>query len=512
MAKLSKSTIPSKTKNFKINTRIVITSVLAIVVPILILSTLAAVFVNTTKNKFDISLVSSQGYGALSQIQWSQTLDIITDVLVDENTSDSEKTEKLKSSVSDIEEYGALVYIEKQGQEFYATDPSRNIFKEAQSINSIKTDENSYYFAEDGVVIVNRAESQSGEYLICIVQKDYEVPDLNSSNENIVGNLTLNAGLILGICILTFIISIIVLSLMTSKTIIGPIEKITKGANEIAKGNLGYEIDYRSTNELGQLAVSFNDMRLRVKQSIERQNKADQQQKEMIAGIAHDLRTPLTSIKGYIEGLRDGIADTPEKQKRYLNTIYDSADSMEKMLSDLLTISKLELGTITLNCEEVSLSDFKEYAKEIGNLLKEDNFDYEIQDKTKSDVKLRIDTDRFSRVIDNIISNSIKYRREGVRGKITLFISEYEHSVLFEIADNGMGVEQESLTRIFDTLYRADKARTNVSDGSGLGLAVCKQIVELHGGMIWAQNNSQNGLSIFISLPKIENNEEGETK
>ena len=180
---------------------------------------------------------------------------------------------------------------------------------------------------------------------------------------------------------------------------------------------------------------------------------------------------------------------------------------MEKMLDDLLTVSKLELGNITLNCEEVLISDFMTYADEIGKELKKQDFDYEIIDNSKSCPMLFIDTDRFARVIDNIISNSIKYKRPDTKGKITLSISEYEHSVIFELADNGMGVDSESLPRIFDTLYRADKARSNVSDGNGLGLSVCKQIVELHGGMIWAQNNSQDGLSIFISLPKIENSE-----
>ena len=134
-----------------------------------------------------------------------------------------------------------------------------------------------------------------------------------------------------------------------------------------------------------------------------------------------------------------------------------------------------------------------------------------IKDKSKSNALLRIDTDRFTRVIDNIISNSIKYRRKGVKGKVSLIISEYEHSVMFEVADNGMGVDSASLTRIFDTLYRADKARSNVSDGSGLGLAVCRQIVELHGGMIWAQTNAAKGLSIFISLPKKEKEEKEDT-
>lgn len=175
------------------------------------------------------------------------------------------------------------------------------------------------------------------------------------------------------------------------------------------------------------------------------------------------------------------------------------------MLNDLLTLSKLELGSITLNCEQVRISDFLAFADEIGEELKKADFDYSIINNTKSDPMLFIDTDRFSRVVNNIISNSIKYRRKEVRGKISLIISEYEHSVIFEIADNGMGVDTKSLSRIFDTLYRADKARSNVSDGSGLGLAVCKQIVELHKGMIWAQTNAEKDFQYLYHCQKQKN-------
>ncbi|MDE6722620.1 MAG: cell wall metabolism sensor histidine kinase WalK, partial [Eubacterium sp.] len=133
--------------------------------------------------------------------------------------------------------------------------------------------------------------------------------------------------------------------------------------------------------------------------------------------------------------------------------------------------------------------------------LEKNDFDFEIIDKTKSPVVLNLDTDSFSRVINNIVSNSIKYRNKDIRGKIEIIIFEYKNTVLFEIKDNGMGVDRESLPRIFDTLYRADKARSDVRNGSGLGLAICKQIVEMHGGLIWAQSELGNGLSIFISLP-----------
>ena len=113
-----------------------------------------------------------------------------------------------------------------------------------------------------------------------------------------------------------------------------------------------------------------------------------------------------------------------------------------------------------------------------------------------------LDSDRFTRVIRNIISNSIKYKREGVKGKVELHINEYERSVIIEITDNGIGVDKESLPKIFDTMYRADRARSGVSEGSGLGLSICRQIVELHGGTIWATGNYGQGLSIFISMPK----------
>ena len=345
-------------------------------------------------------------------------------------------------------------------------------------------------------------DSESNAYRFVILNNELSFPDFSDGKSNSIMGIVINrASIIVAIIALLFIIAIVVSSLITTKTIVGPIRQITEGANEIAAGNFEHEIEYKSTNELGQLAESFNDMRLRVKASIEEQSLADQKQKEMIAGIAHDLRTPLTSVKGYLEGLRDGIADTPEKQKKYMDIIYSSTCDTEKMLDELLTISKLELGSITLNCEKVLISDFTGFAAQLGEELEKQDFDFEIIDKTKGNTALYLDTDSFSRVITNIISNSVKYRNKDIRGKIELTLYEYKNTILFEMKDNGTGVDKESLPRIFDTLYRADKARSNVRNGSGLGLSICKQIVELHGGLIWAQSEAGKGLSIFISLP-----------
>ena len=219
--------------------------------------------------------------------------------------------------------------------------------------------------------------------------------------------------------------------------------------------------------------------------------------------MAHDLRTPLTSVKGYVEGLRDGIANTPEKQERYLNTIYDSTLSMEKLLDELLTISRLELGNIELDREEINVYSFIEDCKnEIAPVLEKEGFEFEVINNCNDSDTVMLDTNRFSRVIQNIVSNSVKYARKDAVGKIKIEAQSYEKSVIISLTDNGMGVEGEELSRIFDTFYRADKSRTNVKEGSGLGLSVCKQIVELHGGHIWATRNEEYGITILISLKK----------
>lgn len=500
-----KSVIKSHTVNLKINTRIIITSVLAIVIPTIIICTFAGVFIKTVVKNFDLSTVAQAPYSILNQAQWSQAVNDLSCELV-KNDNHDKKLDNIKNAAYPLEQLGSLIYIEENDEQFYSSRNKDEIFKIANSVVEVKSDSDLFYFSQKGAVIISNIKSENNNYRILIVNDryTYHSTSANDKSNNLTGTITNRTIIIVAIVGLTFILAIIIISLITSKTIIGPVQKITRGANEIANGNLDYEIDYKSTNELGQLADSFNEMRLRVKASTEEKQKANQEQKEMIAGIAHDLRTPLTSIKGYVEGLRDGIADTKEKQIRYLDTIYNSTCDTEKMLNDLLTISKLELGDITLNKEDIKVAEFIDFAYEVGHDLQNSGFDYQIIDNTKTGPVISVDTDKFSRVIDNILSNSIKYKRPDVKGKITLTISEYEHSVIFEIADNGMGVDKESLPRIFDTLYRADKARSNVSDGSGLGLSVCKQIVELHGGMIWARSEAGNGLAIFISLPLVE--------
>lgn len=491
-------------KNLKINTRIVLTSVLAIVIPIVIIATFSTVFINTISSYFNFSSVTTNSYSAINQIQWSQTLNTISEVLL-EDVNDKTKLKNLESLVNPLEKFNTKIYIKRNQQVFYSTKGNLDILADANKITDFDESRNTNYFGDKGLVLINHSVDSSNNYMILIVNEDYAVNDISAkgSIQEFTKTILGRTGIIVLVIALLFITAIAVISFITSQTIVKPIKKISNGAEEIAKGNLDYSIDYDSTNELGQMAESFNNMRLRLKESIERKNRAENQRKELIAGIAHDLRTPLTSVKGYAEGLRDGIANTPQKQKNYMNIICSSIDDTEKILDELLTYSKLELDGFELDKSTVNVNEFfRDGVEEIKLLLEENNFAFSFMTTCSDDTTLELDVDRFTRVINNIISNSIKYRRENVEGKIDLHINEYKQSIIIEIADNGIGVDKSSLGKIFDTMYRADKARSKVSDGSGLGLSVCKKIVELHGGSIWATSNHGQGLSIFISMPK----------
>lgn len=508
--KKSKEKKRRSSRNLKINTRIVLTSVLAIVIPIIIIASFSTVLIQTIASYFNFSTVTTNTYSTINQIQWSQTMWSIANELTG-NESEQETLDNLTSFAAPLEKLNSLIYIEKDGEVFYATDDDGRIIEKAERLVDLDKDKNLNYFGYNGLVIVNHVSDDTNSYLIMIVNNDYTVNDLNQrvSIKGFTNLLLGRTGIIVLVIVALFAIAISFISFISSKTIVKPIKEIADGANEIARGNLDYNIDYESTNELGQTVNAFNDMRLRLKELIENQNKVQEERQVLVAGIAHDLRTPLTSAKGYAEGLLDGIADTPEKKEHYIKTICQSISETEKILDELLTVSRLELKGYELNTVDVKIKEFfDDGVEEIKIILDEADFDFEYECNSSDDAAVSLDVDKFVRVINNIISNSIKYSNPDVKGKIKFSINEYERSVIIELADNGVGVDRESITKIFDIMYRADSARTNVADGSGIGLSVCKQIVELHRGIIWASSNLGEGLSIFISLPKVRSVED----
>lgn len=311
---------------------------------------------------------------------------------------------------------------------------------------------------------------------------------------------------IIAFAVIGFTVFIIVftgafLSRQLSKQLITPLEELRRAAGEIGRGNLDYVISTETRDELGIACREFDQMRVQLKAARETQEKYEENRKELIAGISHDLSTPLTSVKGYTSGLLDGIAKTTEKKRHYLNMIYQTACNMEKLVESLFLFSKLDLGRVEFCLEAVQLHDyFTDYVAENADRFLARGLRLIFQCHSLHSQVL-IDRMQFQRVVENILENSLKYK-QGEIGNLTISLrNEGERQLSLEFADDGPGIMASDLSKIFDSFYRTDPARTNVSKGSGLGLAIVKQIITTIHGNIWAENGKSGGLSICILLP-----------
>jgi len=299
--------------------------------------------------------------------------------------------------------------------------------------------------------------------------------------------------------ILTFAVTNIVVSFQFSRSIINPLNTLQSAAAEIAKGNLDYSIVEEGDREIQELCRDLELMRIKLKESVHTQLKYEDNRKLLVSSISHDLKTPVTSIKGYVEGILDGIASSPDKMERYLKTIALKAHQIDQMIDDLLLYAKLDLNQIPFDFERV---DIEEY---LQNCILENEPEFErkqiqiaFHDELQQKQYVLIDRERMKRVIMNILDNSCKYMSND-QGEIVINLRDTVSSIIVELRDNGSGINEGDLPHIFDRFYRADTAR---SKGSGLGLAIAKQIIEGHNGRVWAVSHGNEGTSIMISLSK----------
>ncbi|ORU00039.1 sensory transduction protein kinase [Anaerovibrio sp. JC8] len=312
---------------------------------------------------------------------------------------------------------------------------------------------------------------------------------------------------IITVIIIVAIITIILLGLyfsrLLSRQILEPLTALRKASAEIRQGNLDTPIDIQTQDEFGDACRDFEAMRLELKAAREQQEKYEENRKELIAGISHDLSTPLTAMKGYASGILEGIAKTPEKQRHYVEMILQGATTMEKLVDSLFLFSKLDLGRIPFNLNNVPLKDyFTDFYNEQKPLLKEKNINLSMDIDLPEDNHgmVSIDRNQFQRVVDNLLSNSRKYcLNESVDVNISLRQDGQNLRIAF--TDNGPGVAAQDLPKLFDSFYRTDHARSNVAKGSGLGLAITKKIILGMKGQIWAEETRGGGLTIVILLP-----------
>lgn len=305
------------------------------------------------------------------------------------------------------------------------------------------------------------------------------------------------------------IMSLVIIALMVvcliiwaDKCFFAPMRKLRKAMKTITEGNLACEVKEDYEEELGGLCRDFENMRIHLKEAIDDKMRYDRDTKELIRNISHDLKTPLTTIKGYVEGILDGVADSPDKMDRYLKTVYNKANDMERLIGELTLYSKIDTNEIPYNFIKINVKAyFDDCAEEIRTELESRNFVLTYLNYVPDDVCLIADPEQLYRVINNIISNSIKYNNKA-RGVINIRVREEKEYIHLEIEDNGQGVSPEEAGRIFERFYRTDASRNSRTGGSGIGLSIVKKIVEAHGGTIWAVSNKNVGLTMHILLRK----------
>ncbi|MCR4740498.1 MAG: HAMP domain-containing histidine kinase [Lachnospiraceae bacterium] len=288
------------------------------------------------------------------------------------------------------------------------------------------------------------------------------------------------------------------------KYVIGPVQKLYKAMDEIASGNLDYSIHSDGDDEISSLLNNFDDMRQRLKSSAEEKITYDNDNRELISNISHDLKTPITSIKGYVEGIMDGVADTPEKMDRYIKTIYNKANEMDSLINELTLYSRIDTNRVPYSFHRINIADFfDDCVEEIGLDLESKNIKLNYSNNVDKSTRIIADPEQLRRVISNIIGNSIKYM-EKPEGNISIRILDNNDSVQIEIEDDGKGISQKDLPNIFDRFYRTDTSRNSLHGGSGIGLSIVKKIIEDHGGYIWATGKEGVGTTIHFILRKYE--------
>ena len=288
------------------------------------------------------------------------------------------------------------------------------------------------------------------------------------------------------------------------RSIAVPLVKLRKATQNIKEGNLDFVLEVEGKDEFSQLCQDFEEMRKRLKESTEEKILMDKENKELISNISHDLKTPITAVKGYVEGIMDGVADTPEKMDRYVRTIYNKTNEMDHLINELTFYSKIDTNRIPYTFSKLNVEDyFSDCAEELGLEMETRGIELVYANYVEKGVQVIADGEQIRRVIHNIVSNAIKYM-EKPKGIIQLRVKDVGDFIQVEIEDNGKGIAAKDLPYIFDRFYRTDVSRNSSKGGSGIGLSIVKKIMEDHGGKVWATSRLGIGTIMYFVLRKYQ--------
>ncbi len=286
------------------------------------------------------------------------------------------------------------------------------------------------------------------------------------------------------------------------KRIIVPIEELRQGVNEIAKGNYDVRVECQTPNDLGLLIASFNEMAGELLQGQKIQAEYEENRKNLIANISHDLKTPITAIQGHIEALLDKPVVTPEKQEKYLRVIHHNTAYLNRLIDDLFLFSKLDMDKLEFHYEKIRIRDYLDDLMEEYQLeLEGQGIQLQFSSLLAGGTYVNLDGKRFYQAINNIIRNAIGHGPDqGLSLQVKLY--RKEEWVAIDIQDNGPGIPQEALPYIFNRFYRIDSERTKDLESTGLGLAITRELVQAHGGNISVSSQEGEGACFTVLLPE----------
>ena len=434
----------------------------------------------------------------------SRLTDSYYDMLKHEIRSDPEKLrdrEYLEHVSKKLEELNSFLIV-RSGDDLYYTDDSakaKGLFRNlpAWQGEDINQETAQYSYSVDNtqylVKQLDFADASGTEYSIFILTR--------------VTSIVPRAFLVRMALAITVILAATALLILRwfNNGVLKPINQLDVAMDKIRDGNLDYMLPTDEKGEIGDLYRSYEDMRLRLKESAEEKLDQEKANSELIRNISHDLKTPITSVKGYVEGLMDGVANTPEKQQKYLQTIYNKASDMDRLINELTLYARIDNDRIPYNFHRINVTDyFADCVDEIGMDMEARGIELDYSNLVDPATQIIADPEQLKRVINNIISNSVKYMDKNHQ-KIAIRIrDEQEDSIRIEIEDNGRGIAARDLSHIFDRFYRADSSRNSATGGSGIGLSIVKKIVEDHGGYIWATSTEGTGTCMHIVLRKYK--------
>lgn len=490
----------------KLRTKILITFFTIILVPMAMLYLCLTVLGNfqgrLLKSDYDISGVGDMYSGAAVKVFNSLTMAIQQDIAkaAEENPDSFADPEYQRDLNQKLAGKYSFLIVRREGEIIFegsAEDDIEELVKELPDYRGGSDTD-----GRAGSVFI-------GDSKRLIKQQDLVFSDGSHGSVFImtyVGELIPQVKQLFGSVILAMLILLILIAMLLSlwiyRTILRPIGELKKATNEIKEGNLDYELDVGERDEIGSLCMDFEEMRQRLKDNAEEKLRYEQENKELIRNISHDLKTPITAIKGYVEGIMDGVASSPEKIDKYIRTIYNKANDMDKLIDELTFYSKIDTNKIPYVFAKININEyFEDCIEELGLELEAKNIDLGFFDYTEEPVTVIADAEQLKRVINNIVSNSVKYL-DKKRGIINIRLKDEGDFVQIEIEDNGRGIAARDLPNIFERFYRTDSSRNSSKGGSGIGLSIVRKIVEDHGGRIWATSKESIGTVMHIVLRK----------